>query len=167
MWTSPFMFLLPPYIPFFLCFHTKTPLKPSLFTTSMIAWPHLFYKEYHLEKNLLSCRLLLFTRAIRKTSFQDFSVATLLLLLIKRRSLHHYVSKYFLMQAWSIFEYIWWVNCKCRFTRHFSVITFWSYKNCTIFWWFFMNDCEHLWMNICYYNNCKNPQYIISFLLPP
>ena len=38
-------------------------------------------------------------------------LTTLLLLLIKRHSLHHYVFKYFLMQAWSIFEYIWWVNC--------------------------------------------------------
>ena len=55
---------------------------------------HIFSAQWNAEDILL-----LFTRAIRKTSFQDFSVATLLLLLIKRRSLHHYVSKYFLMQA--------------------------------------------------------------------
>ena len=46
-----------------------------------------------------------------QNALSGFSVATLLILLIRWRSLHHYIFREFLMQAWSFPEYMWWVNC--------------------------------------------------------
>ena len=92
--------------------HKTTPVQAHRgFRLLTLASSDIFYHKKEsspILRELLLITLLLFTRAIRKRARlraillelgSRRQTLTLLLLLIKRRSLHHYVFKYFLMQA--------------------------------------------------------------------